>query len=316
MLREGVWVMLIGGVVGLAGCGGVSSSEGQPIDVSGFDDFEFTRTIAIDTCFSSGDLVSMIMTSQADNRLLNYTVLTTAEEGAECLVVTEEGECLAEGEVTTRVLVPIENDRVDDKFGNILIANAANDVCGTGNVTTCSDDRYIWDGLTVSADLCEPVYVSNGPEIMALLEDLRDGPPEETEGDDPLSPAFRTTPIEIIDVESIMVSDQVLGKNGDFVVVRTQSILDGVLLQDGTAEVDFETEIGVAVVIIRPPCKQFTGIEGSETLLTVDIRGTIEDDDDCGFDLGSIDAFLITIPKTPKKVRLFLNDSELDEINL
>ena len=315
MLRDGVLVLLIGGVVGLAGCSG-SGSEGQPIDVSGFEDFEFSRTIAIGTCFSSGDLVTMTMTSQADNRSLSYTVLTTAEEGAECLVVTEQGECLVEGEVTTRVLVPRENDRVDDEFRHILIANEPNDVCGTGNVTTCSDDRYIWDGLTVSADFCEPVYVSNGHVVLGLLEDLRDGPPYETEDGNPLDPAFRTTPIEILDFESIIMSDQVLGKNGDFVVIRTQSNLDGVLLQDGTAEVDFETEIGVAVVIIRPPCKQFTGIEGSETLLTVDIRGTMEDDDDCGFDLGSIDAFLITIPKTLKKVRLFLNGSELDEIHL
>jgi len=306
---------LIGGVIGLTGCDG-SGSEGQSIDVSGFEDFEFSRTIAIGTCFSSGDLVTMTMTSQADNRSLNYTVLTTAEDGAECLVVTEEGECLVEGAVTTRVLVPSENNRVDNEFRQIRIANEPNNICGTGNVTTCSDDRYIWDGLTVSADFCEPVYVSNGYEIMGLLEDLRDGPPDETEGGNPLELVFRTTPIEIIDFESIMMSDQVLGKNGDFVVVRTQSILDGVLLQDGAAAVDFETEIGVAVVIIRPPCKQFTGIEGSETLLTVDIRGTMENDDDCGFDLGSIDAFLITIPKTPKKVRLFLNDSELDEIHL
>ena len=315
MLRDGVLVLLIGGVVGLAGCGG-SGSEGQPIDVSGFEDFEFSRAISIDTCFSSGDLGMMTMTSQAGNRSLNYTVLTTAEEGEECLVVTEEGECLVEGEVITRVLVQSENTRVDNEFRQILIANEPNDVCGTGNVTTCSDDRYIWDGLTVSADFCEPVYVSNGAEVMGLLEDLRDGPPDETENSNPLDPAFRTTPIEILNFESISMSDQVLGKNGDFVVVRTQHILDGVLLQDGTAEIDFETEIGVAVVIIRPPCKQFTGIEGSETLLTVDIRGTMEDDDDCGFDLGSIDAFLITIPKTLKKVRLFLNNSELDEIHL
>ncbi len=34
------------------------------------------------------------------------------------------------------------------------------------------------------------------------------------------------------------------------------------------------------------------------------------------FDLGSIDAFLITIPKSPKTVRLFLSGSELDEIHL
>jgi len=315
MLRNGVLVLLIGSVVGLTGCTG-TGGEGQPIDVSGFEDFEFTRAIAIGTCFSSGDLVTMTMTSQADNRSLNYTVLTTADEGAECLVVTEEGECLVEGTVTTRVLVPSENNRVDNEFRQIRIANEPNNVCGTGNVTTCSDDRYIWDGLTVSADFCEPVYVSNGHEIMGLLEDLRDGPPDQSGGGNPLDAVFRTTPIEILDFESIMMSDQVLGKNGDFVVVRTQSILDGVLLQDGTAEVDFETEIGVAVVIIRPPCKQFTGIEGSETLLTVDIHGTIEDDNDCGFDLGSIDAFLITIPKTSKKVRLFLNNSELDEIHL
>ena len=188
MLRDGVLLLLIGGVVGLAGCGG-SSGEGQPIDVSGFEDFEFSRTIAIGTCFSSGDLVSMTMTSQAENRSLDYTVLTTAKEGAECLVVTEEGECLIESEVTTRVLVQSENGRVDNEFRQILIANEPNDVCGTGNVTTCSDDRYIWDGLTVSADFCEPVYVSNGHEIMGLLEDLRDGPPDETGGGNPLDPA-------------------------------------------------------------------------------------------------------------------------------
>ena len=70
MLRDGVLVLLIGGVVGLAGCGG-SGSEGQPIDVSGFEDFEFSRAISIDTCFSSGDLVMMTMTSQAGNRSLN-----------------------------------------------------------------------------------------------------------------------------------------------------------------------------------------------------------------------------------------------------
>ena len=42
----------------------------------------------------------------------------------------------------------------------------------------------------------------------------------------------------------------------------------------------------------------------------------MERDDDCSFDLGSIDPFLITIPKTPKKIRLFLGNSELDEIHL
>ena len=70
------------------------------------------------------------------------------------------------------------------------------------------------------------------------------------------------------------------------------------------------------VVVIRPPCQEFTSIEGSESLLTVDIKGTMERDADCSFDLGSIDAFLITIPKTPKKIRLFLSNSELDEIHL
>ena len=39
-------------------------------------------------------------------------------------------------------------------------------------------------------------------------------------------------------------------------------------------------------------------------------------DDDCSFDPGSIDPFLITIPKTPMKIRLFLSNNELDEIHL
>ncbi len=315
MPRIVLTLMLSGCLSIVAGCG--NNGDAQPIDMSNFDDFTFSRDIQINKCFAAGDLVRVTMTSQVDNRLLNYAVLTAAEgDETDCLVVTEEGDCLMEGEITTRVLVPSENRKVDNLFGGIMIANQPNELCSAGNVTLCSEDLYIWDGLTVSADFCEPVYVLNGFEVMKLLEDLRDGPPDETDDPSIADLTFATTPIEIVSVESVITSDQVLGKNGDFVVLRTQSNLDGALAQDGSAQIDFANHIGVIVVVIRPPCREFTGIEGTASLLTVDIRGTMERDDDCSFDLGSIDAFLITIPKTPKKIRLFLSNSELDEIHL
>ncbi len=308
-------LVMIGCALVLSSCSG--SNNGQPIDVSKFDEFTFSRAIEIDKCFAVGDLLSLTMTSQVDNRLLIYTALTAAQdEEADCLVVTEEGDCLVESETTTRVLVQSENTRVDNLFRNVMIANEPRELCSAGNVTLCSEDLYIWDGLTVSADFCQPVYMLNGFEVMDLLKDLRDGPPDESEQNNFADSVFATTPIEITSTELVIVSDQVLGKNGDFVVIRTQSDLDGALAQDGSAQVDFENHIGVIVVVIRPPCREFTGIEGVETLLTVEISGTMERDDDCSFDLGSIDAFLITIPKTPKKIRLFLNNSELDEIHL
>ncbi len=297
------------------GCG--SGDNAQPIDVSKFDDFAFTRTIEINKCFAAGDLLSMTMASQVDNRVLNYTVLTSAEEGeSDCTVVTEEGDCLVESELTTRVLVKSENSRVDGLFRSVMIASEPREFCAAGNVTLCSEDLFIWDGLTVSSDFCRSVYVSNGFEVMELLENLRDGPPDESESVGITDSVFATSPIEIIEVEQVMVSDQVLGKNGDFVVIRTPSNLDGSLLQDGSAAIDFEQHIGVIVVVIRAPCQEFTGIEGTESLLTVEIRGTMGRDDGCSFDLGSVDAFLITIAKTPKLIRLFLNSSELDEIHL
>lgn len=308
-------VFAAGFIVSWSGCG--SGDNAKPIDVSKFDDFTFTRTIEIDKCFAAGDLLNLSMASQVDNRVLNYTVLTTAEEGeSNCTVVTEEGQCLVESELTTRVLVKSENSRVDGLFRSVMIANEPLDFCAAGNVTLCSEDLFVWDGLTVSSDFCRSVYVSNGFEVMQLLEDLRDGPPDESQEVGITDSIFATTPIDIIEVEQVMVSDQVLGKNGDFVVIRTQSNLDGALMQDGSAAIDFEQHIGVIVVIIRAPCQEFTGIEGTETLLTIDIRGTMGRDDSCSFDLGSVDAFLITIAKTPKLLRLFLNNSELDEIHL
>lgn len=320
-------LLTAGVVIFLATVSSCGDNGAQSIDVANFDEFTFDRTIQIGTCFTSGDLINVHLTRQADNRLLTYTVLEAAGEepgiepaGADltdCVLTTEEGECLVESDVITRVLVEVENRNVDGLFGSIDIANEPNELCGAGNVTLCSDDIFIWDGLTVSADFCTPVYVRNGFEVLELLEELRDGPPAEgaansANGDG----AFVSQPVDILRVVQISASDQLLGKNGDFTVIRTQSNLDGTLLQDGSVAIDFENEIAIAVVVIRAPCQEFTGIEATENLLWVEISGTLESKDSCGLDLGSIDTHLIVIPKSSKLVRLFLNGSELDEINL
>lgn len=331
-----------------ASCG--QDDDGQRIDVASFDQFSFNRTIEITQCFTAGDLLSVNLTSQADNRLLTYTMLTVGEgegaatqpddssdggtgadsstgstsarwanqsSGAGCLAVTDEGECLVAGETTTRVLVQSENQQVDELFSRIMIANEPIEFCAAGNVTLCSEDLYVWDGLTASADFCQPVHVRNAYEVMTLLEDLRDGPPSANETSGPAGDSgFTTRPVQILRTEQFIASDQILGKNGDYVVLRSQSDLNGVLQQDGTAAIDFATETGIAAVVIRAPCQEFTGLEGTESALTIDVRGTLARDQDCTFDLGSIDAWLIVIPKTPKLIRLFLNNSELDEIHL
>ncbi len=309
MARRALIIMAAAGV----GCG---PDGGQSIDVSQFNEFVFSRTIDIGTCFESGDLISARMRSQAGNRVLDYTTLIVAGDGSDCTLVDPEDHCLVASDLQTRVLVDSENRRIDQLFQHI--ANAPDVLCAAGNITLCSADTYSWDGLTVSGDFCQPVYVGNGFEVMGLLEALRDGPPSETADDasTTVDAVFATAAVPVLRVLPFVASEQILGKNGDFVVVRTQGDLNGILLQDGSQSIDFAAEIAVAVIIIRAPCQEFLVAEAVESLLAVELHAVLQPREDCGFDLGSIDANLIVIPRTAKPVRLLLNGSQLDEIRL
>ena len=66
-----LWIVFAAGfTVACSGCG--SGDNAQPIDVSKFDDFTFTRTIEIDKCFAAGDLLSVTMAYPTE-RAINHT---------------------------------------------------------------------------------------------------------------------------------------------------------------------------------------------------------------------------------------------------
>jgi hypothetical protein len=316
--------------------------------MSTFQSFFFTRAISATDCFKPGDIVDAQLTTQLSNRLLDFTTLVAEGDGTECLATAEDGTCLSQGEPAQRVLTESENSRVLTLFEQLVIADQPNVLCAAGNVQICSDDMYEWDGLSLSGDFCQTVHVQSAPEIMALLEDLRDGPSTTPPADDPLdlSAMLPTVldalaadgslnlpdlvpdligdlagddsagPIEILRVESIMASDQLIGKNGDYATIRTQSELDGALLQDGSVGIDFETEIGIAIVVLRAPCQAFSVLSAQDGFLSVDVQAALTSNPDCLFDLGGVEAHLIVLPKTSKAIRVFLNGSDLDEIRL
>jgi len=316
----------------LLGCG--ASDGGQNVDVSGFDRFTFSRLIDISNCFSSGDLMSMEISGEDDLRQVSYSTLEVSTAAVqECLAVTETSDCLVEGAIQTRPLVDSEVKTVDQMFKQILISRSADERCGAGNIIMCSEDHYVWDGLDTSSDFCQPVHLDNSHDVMLMLEQLRDGPPlvDPTAQQQPLDPVSQIldglgldvdldlnfTPIDILRIEDIVVSDTVLGRNGDFVAVYDQGDLNGVLMQDGSVAVDFAAEMGIALVVVRAPCQKFLSMDARENGIWVEVRATVGEDNDCDFlDLGSVDAILIVLPRTLKPVKVFLNNSEFDQINL
>lgn len=316
---------LIAFALGTAALAGCANEGGQSINVSEFAEFSFSRTIQISQCFGVGDLMAASLEPTGEGHMLTYTTLTAVQEGqSDCEVVTDAGLCLIPGEEASRPLNESEVKAVEKLFANVVIANGASELCAAGNVTLCSEDLYRWDGLTASGDFCQPVYLENAFEVMDLLQDLRDGELQEPADSGQLEPfnlfeLFNpaTTPVEILRVIPIIASDQFLGKNGDYVVIRDQSDLDGVLFQDGSVRIDFASEIGVAVVVIRPPCQEFVVDGAAESVLTVDIEASfVAEEGGCFLDFGFVDAHVIVIPKATKKVRVFLNGSELDEVHL
>ncbi|MCG3138993.1 MAG: hypothetical protein HJJLKODD_02866 [Phycisphaerae bacterium] len=150
------------------------SGEGQNLDLASFNQFSFSRVIELPNCFEPGDLYTLSM-NQGSGITLTFTLLVATDtEGATCIITTTDGVCLVESEPFERVLTEDELAEVTQQFQNIEIAREPDELCGSGNVTLCSEDTFQWDGVRATTDFCQPVYLRNAFEVMSLLEELRD----------------------------------------------------------------------------------------------------------------------------------------------
>lgn len=149
------------------------------LDLSGFDEFGFSRNSQAGACPPLGAVFAATIERDGDLHRLEMDVLRAGTAGVDdCLPDLEtEADCVVAQPVSAAptLLTPAEQARFSDIFGNIELAQHPDESCVDGE-ESCSASRYFWDAVSANDDPCSDtnrLAPQPAATILQFLEELR-----------------------------------------------------------------------------------------------------------------------------------------------